>query len=336
MTTTLDTVLLLALPASGKSEVRRYLASLTPDEAREQMHLGPTLQLDDYPYVHLMHVIDDAVVAQGHESIFFCGPVRPFRDPLEWGTLIALLNEDYDRLLARQTLDVTSAAELLFERLDDARARVGLPRALDKLPHRVWKAAARAVEPEARRELDLLNHTTAQDRTGRTIVIEAARGGPHGAAFPLTPPRGYAYSLAAFSDQILSRASILYVQVTPEESRRKNLERGRPDGGGSILFHAVPLEVMLGEYGCDDMAFLVAQSDVRDTVRIDKIVAEQDRFAMKSYHLPVAVFDNRSDLTTFVREDRASWHHQDVLVLHESLREAFATLARRPGSHLMP
>lgn len=335
MTAILDTVLLLALPASGKSEVRRYLASLDPDQARTQMHLGPTLQLDDYPYVHLMHVIDDAVVALGHESIFYFGPVRPFRDALEWGTLIELLNQDYARLIARQTLDTPSAAELLFERLDDARARVGLPRALERLPHRVWKAVARAVEPEARRELDLLNHTTSQDRAGRTIVLEAARGGPHGAAFPLTPPRGYGYSLAAFSDQILSRASILYVQVSPEESRKKNLERGRPDGGGSILFHAVPLEVMLGEYGCDDMEYLVSQSDVRDTVRIDKVVAEHDRFVMRSYHLPVAVFDNRADLTTFVRQDKSRWHDNDVLVLHEGLREGFATLARRPGSHLM-
>lgn len=335
MTTTLDTVLLLALPASGKSEVRRYLASLTPDEARSQMHLGPTLQLDDYPYVHLMHVIDDAVTALGHESIFYFGPVRPFRDALEWGTLIELLNEDYARLLARQTLEAPSAAELLFDRLDDARARVGLPRALDKLPHRVWKAAARAVEAEARRELDLLNQTTSQDRAGRTIVIEAARGGPHGAAFPLTPPRGYGYSLAAFSEQILSRASILYVQVTPEESRKKNVERGRPDGQGSILFHAVPLEVMLGEYGCDDMAWLVAQSDVVDTVCIDKLATEHGRYVMRRHHLPVAIFDNRSDLTTFVREDKASWHPNDVLLLHEGLRGACATLARRPGPHLI-
>lgn len=333
--TTLDTVLLLALPASGKSEVRRYLASLTPAQAREQMHLGPTLQLDDYPYVHLMHVIDDAVVALGHESIFFVGPVRPFRDALEWGTLIELLNEDYARLLARQTLEASSAAELLFDRLDAARARVGLPRALERLPQRVWKAAARAVEAEARRELELLNATTAQDRAGRTIVIEAARGGPHGAAFPLTPPRGYGYSLATFSDQILARASILYVQVTPAESRRKNLERGRPDGGGSILFHAVPLEVMLGEYGCDDMEYLVAQSDERDTVRIDKVVADHDRFVMRSYHLPVAMFDNRADLTTFVRGDASTWPREDARVLHEGLRGAFATLWARPGAHLL-
>ncbi|MFO0747084.1 MAG: hypothetical protein U1F43_15685 [Myxococcota bacterium] len=335
MTAILDTVLLLALPASGKSEVRRYLASLSLEQSGAEMHLGPTLQLDDYPYVHLMHEIDDAIVAQGHPSVFFLGPVRPFRDALEWGTLIELLNEDYARLLARQTLETASAAELLFDRLDAARARVGLPKALETLPHRVWKAAARTVEAEARRELDLLNHTTQQDRTGKTIVIEAARGGPHGAAFPLCPPRGYAYSLSMFSPAILSRASILYVQVTPEQSRQKNIERGRPDGQGSILFHAVPMEVMLGEYGCDDMGWLVTQSDVADTVRVEKLVAAEGHYKLETFHLPVAVFDNRADLTTFVRADRAHWAADDVRRLHAGLAGGCATLAARPGPHLL-
>ena len=335
MTAILDTVLLLALPASGKSEVRRYLAGLPPEQCVADMHLGPTLQLDDYPYVHLMHVIDDALVNLGAEPVFFIGPVRPFRDPLEWGTLIELLNEDYARLLARETLTADSAAELLFDRLDAARSRIGLSRDLEKLPHRIWKAAARAVEREARRELDLLNETTRQDRTGKTIVIEAARGGPHGAAFPLTPPRGYAYSLAAFSESVLAHASILYVRVSPEESRRKNLERGRPDGQGSILFHAVPLEVMLGEYGNDDMMWLVSQSDVADTVRIDKVVAAGDRYVQHAFHLPVAVFDNRGDLTTFVREDPSGWAADDVRRIHEGLSGGFATLAGRPGPHLL-
>ena len=59
MTTLIDTLLLFSLPASGKSEVRRYLAHLTPQQCRDDFGLGPTAQLDDYPYVHLMHRIDD-------------------------------------------------------------------------------------------------------------------------------------------------------------------------------------------------------------------------------------------------------------------------------------
>jgi hypothetical protein len=323
----LDTILLLALPASGKSEVRRYLASLTPAQCETEMHLGPTLQLDDYPYVHLMHEIDEAIHEQGAERIFYHGPTRPFRDAFEWGTLVELLNEDYDRLLAKRPYGAESAAELLFDRLDAARVRVGLKPALSELPHRIWKAAARRVEKEARRELDLLDSTLCQDRTGKTIVIELARGGPHGAAFPLTPPRGYEYALSTFSDAVLSRASILYVQVTAAESRRKNRERGRPDGQGSILFHAVPLEVMLGEYGNDDLLWLASQSDVPGTVRVDKLLVEGDRYRQVTRHLKIAVVDNRADLTSFVREDRSTWSADDIAKLHGALAGGLGHLA---------
>lgn len=322
-----DTILLLALPASGKSEVRRYLASLTPEQCEREMHLGSTLQLDDYPYVHLMHEIDEAIYELGAERIFYHGPTRPFRDAFEWGTLVALLNEDYDRLLAQRPYGAEHAAELLFERLDAARVKVGLEPSLSKLPHRVWKAAARRIEKEARRELDLLDSTLCQDRTGKTIVIELARGGPHGASFPLTPPRGYEYALNTFSDMVLSRASILYVQVDPAESRRKNRERGRPDGQGSILFHAVPLEVMLGEYGTDDLLWLASQSDVPGTIRVDKLLAEGDRYRQVTRHLKVAVVDNRADLTSFVREDPATWSNEDIAKLHGALAAGLGHLA---------
>ena len=82
--------LLLALPASGKSEVRRYLAHLTPDQCRDEMHLGPTVQLDDYPYVHFMHRIDDELVARHQPAVFYKGPARPFLDNFTWGVLIEL------------------------------------------------------------------------------------------------------------------------------------------------------------------------------------------------------------------------------------------------------
>lgn len=76
----LDTVLLFSLPASGKSEVRTYMASLTEEQCRRDFGMGPTLQLDDYPYVHLMHCIDDELRAHGWHDVYYQGPTRPFRD----------------------------------------------------------------------------------------------------------------------------------------------------------------------------------------------------------------------------------------------------------------
>lgn len=324
---TLDTVLLFALPASGKSEVRTYMDGLSPEVCQSEMHMGATLQLDDYPYVHFMHRIDDELHARGLESVFYNGPVRPFKDEFEWGTLIHLLNEDYDDLMAGRTFEVPSAAQLLFDRLDDAHEKVGLPRALGEVPHRIRCEAADALEEECAKHLAEKNATNSQDRKGKTIIIEAARGGPNGAAFPLTPPQGYEYALSVLSEKILDRAGILYVWVTPEQSRRKNIERGRPDGQGSILFHSVPMEVMLGEYGCDDMEYLIARSDKPDTIRVERIVEDGGRYTTRTWHIPVARFDNRDDLTTFIREDRAKWEKADIDRIHKGLSESLATLA---------
>ena len=156
--------------------------------------------------------------------------------------------------------------------------------------------------------------------------VPAARGGPDGATPPLPPPLGYAYTLRKFSDAILSRAAILYVWVTPEESRRKNHERTDPNDPGSILHHGVPMAVMLGDYGCDDMDWLLRTSDRPDTVRIESHGS--------TYHLPVARFDNRVDKTTFVRAERSAWNPADVGALHRGLAEAFQRLARAAATRV--
>ena len=332
MSEILDTILLFALPASGKSEVRTYVDGLSPERCRGEMHMGHTLQLDDYPYVHFMHRIDDELHKRGHDYVFYAGPRRPFLDQYEWGTLIHMLNEDYDDLLARRTTKPASAAQLLFDRLDAARAKVGLPRALEELTYRLRRDVAEALEEEVAAELAAKNKTCSQDRTGRTIIIEAARGAAHGTVFPVVPPRGYQYALSQLSEAILDRAAILYVWVSAEESRRKNVERGRPDGQGSILFHSVPLEVMLGEYGCDDLEYLMDQSDKPNTIRVERIFERlqadgSNKYENKVFHLPVARFDNRKDLTTFVREEPATWKKDDVDALHSGLAEALGTLA---------
>ena len=62
-----DPLLLLALPASGKSEVRTYLTAKDPS----QFHMGPNVQLDDYPYVHVMRRISQELRKRGHDGVLF-------------------------------------------------------------------------------------------------------------------------------------------------------------------------------------------------------------------------------------------------------------------------
>lgn len=330
----LDTVLLFSLPASGKSEVRRYLAHLSPEQCREEFGIGPTLQLDDYPYVHLMHRIDDELRAHGRPYAYYKGPHRPFQDEWTWAALIELLNEDYDALMHGRQTNVPSAAQHLFDRLDRAHAKVGLPEAMAEVPYGIRRKIAAALEAECAEELAVLNKTCSIDPKGRTIVIEAARGGPNGAAFPLTPPVGYAAAFQQLSEQILSRASILYIWVDPAESRRKNIERGRPNAQGSILHHSVPMEVMLSQYGCDDVEYLMAKSDRPDTIRVERIFEDEGPggqivYRDRVFHLPIARFDNRTDKTSFVRVEPSAWRGEDVKALHTGLGNAFKVLAAK-------
>ena len=319
MSRLIDVLLLFALPASGKSEVRRYLASLTPEQCRDQLHLGPTVQLDDYPYVHMMRRVSQELRKRGADGVFFDSDDRPMKQPLDWGTLIELLNEDFDDLTRRGPAPA-SAAEWLLERFDRARASVGAPAAFSAMPAARRKELVTALERESADLLRDKNAGVPESLAGRTVVIEAARGGPDGASMPLPAPLGYRYSIATLSDEILSRASILYVWVTPEESRRKNHERTDPNDPGSILHHGVPDAVMFGDYGCDDMEWLIQKSDRPDTVRIET--------RGKTFHIPVARLDNRVDKTTFVRAERSAWKPADIAALHSGLQGAFEKLAR--------
>src|SRR5688572_25358283 len=110
MSKVLETVLLLALPASGKSEVRRYLDRMSPAKRSSDFAMGETVQLDDFPYVHLMRRIDDELAKLGQPRLYFVAPDRSFQDPRDWGSLIELLNEDYADLIAKNKTKPASAA----------------------------------------------------------------------------------------------------------------------------------------------------------------------------------------------------------------------------------
>ncbi len=309
-----DTLLLLALPASGKSEVRNFLTQRTP----EQFHMGPTIQLDDYPYVHFQLLVDEALLEMGHNRIYHVedeagGRNGPFIDSYDWPTLIVLLNEDYEEILAGKAENPPHAAKRLFERLDAANVKVGGRAKIAELGEKIVDDLAKRLEKDAREIFDEKIAYTEKSREGHTIVIEFARGGPEGVE-QLPEHYGYAGSLPWLSAELLKRAAILYVWVTPEESRRKNRDRARPGEDHSILFHGTPESVMRQDYGRDDMMQLVDASPKKGYLHIE---AKEGGV----FELPIGIFDNRKDLTTFARKDVEDWTKEEIEALDAGIRD---------------
>jgi hypothetical protein len=304
----LDVLLLLALPAAGKSEIRAYLDHLD-ETTLAGLGFGPQVHLDDYPYVHLMRRLSQELRAEGRRPGFFSDDVSPMLEPLDWGTLTHLIDEDFAGLSGAPILPS------ILDRLDAARAEVGAPPVFVDLPARVRDRLETAVAS------DLPAHPGLAGLAS-TVVIEFARGGPEGAEPPLPAPLGYRYSLAHLAPDLLRRAAILYVWVTPSQSRRRNRERARPgpEGDASILQHGVPEVVMRGDYGMDDLGWLLETSGRPGVVAVE---AWGERF-----EIPTARFDNRRDRTSFLRADPAEWPADRVDDIHRHLSEALATLQR--------
>jgi len=77
-----------------------------------------------------------------------------------------------------------------------------------------------------------------------TLIIEFSRGGDN----------TYDYTLNRLDPRILKRGAVLYVSVTPEESRRRNEARYQEKLAHSILAHKTPDDVMDKFYPFDDWA----------------------------------------------------------------------------------
>jgi hypothetical protein len=315
----IDTLLLLALPASGKSEIRRYLEKVDDDVAAADFGLGPTVQLDDYPYVHLMRRIDEELRRLDAPPVFFAANDQPMLKGRDWATLIELLNEDYAALGTTPAVPAAPTAWLL-ERFDRARRIAHVSPPFDQLPEELVEAMAAAVDDEVADYARARSATLASYEAGSsTVIIEFARGGPVGMEPPLPEPHGYRFSLSFLSPAILRRAAALYVWVTPEESRRRNRERAisGPEGDASILHHGVPEAVMHEEYGGDDFRWLLERGG-GDTIEIELDDA--------TFLIPAAVFDNREDHTTFLRNDPSEWDPERVAELHAGLADVFEAL----------
>ncbi len=106
-----------------------------------------------------------------------------------------------------------------------------------------------------------------------TTLVEFARGGDH----------AIHHALSFLSDEILSRASLMYIRVSYEESVRKNRRRARKGEEDSILYHSLPDEKMEYYYKTNDWDVLEAKNPSFIEVR--------------GHHIPYAVFENEPEKT---------------------------------------
>ncbi len=182
----------------------------------------------------------------------------------------------------------------------------------------IRKQIAAKLEDEARVLLNEKQSQYCEDLSDKTIIIEFSRGGNDGAAMPLTGTFGYQYTYSMLSPDLLRNAAVLYIWVTPEESRKKNDARYDPNNPGSSINHKTPDKVMMYDYGCDDILYMKEVSDREDTLTVE---AWGEKF-----YLPVGVFDNREDLTTQFRGSKETWDQESVKKAVELVSEATARM----------
>jgi hypothetical protein len=158
---------------------------------------------------------------------------------------------------------------------DTIRQSMGLGRrdtddALYFLDDRIWDFFIERIDLDYRKKLArdplFLEH--------HTVMMEFARG----------ESNGFANAFQHLSDDLLSRAAILYIDVSFEESLRKNHRRYRPEQADSILYHSLEDAKMERYYKINDWARLSEGHD-------------EGFITVKGHQVPFAVFHNEPEKT---------------------------------------
>jgi hypothetical protein len=114
------------------------------------------------------------------------------------------------------------------------------------IDHRIWPFLIEKINVHAEKFIKATPNSL-----HRTVLIEFSRGGK----------TGYADALNTLSPEILSHTAILYIHVSPEESRRRNIARYDEKKKESILAHSVPHDEMERMYAVDDWLEIAPQPE---------------------------------------------------------------------------
>jgi hypothetical protein len=163
----------------------------------------------------------------------------------------------------------------------------------------LWDLLIERISLEYQKKLRDLPH----EAKDHTFFIEFSRGSEHG---------GYSSAFSHLSGQVLARAAVLYVDVSWEESLRKNRKRANPDKPDSILEHSLPdsklerlyKETDWAEFSRPDPSFLMVSGTA----------------------VPYVAFDNSDDVTSRRGEALGSR-------LERALSDLWALYQARPGGN---
>jgi len=209
---TIKTLLLVARPAAGKSEIINYL-KLTPVEARiQRFHIGVFEEIDDFPMLWTWFEEDALLEKMGQPRLHTTSDGY-FKYIYLWDLLIDRMGLEHQKLM--------------------------------------------------------------RDFSGETTILEFSRGSEHG---------GYKRAFSHLSEAILKDLAILYINVSWEESLRKNRRRFNPDRPDSILEHGLPDA---------KLETLYQETDWEDLTR-----GNPETITIKGVEVPYAVFENEDDVTT--------------------------------------
>jgi hypothetical protein len=209
---TFKTLLLIARPAAGKSEIIHYLKSTAIQERIQKFHIGAFEEIDDFPMLWTWFEEDALLEKMGYPRLHTTKDGY-FKFRYLWDLLIMRIGLEYDKLL--------------------------------------------------------------RDFSGDTVILEFSRGSEHG---------GYQSAFNHLTEKILEQLAILYINVSWEESFRKNRRRFNPDWPDSILEHGLPDEKLEKLYRETDWETLTT--------------AQPEKLRIRGYDVPYAVFENEDDLTS--------------------------------------
>ncbi|MDX9863378.1 MAG: hypothetical protein RBT34_01090 [Anaerolineaceae bacterium] len=210
---TFDTLMLLARPAAGKSEIIHYLHNTPLEERINRFHVGEFVEIDDFPMLWAWFEEDRILEEMGMKRLHSTKD-EEFNDRRLWDVLIRRISLEHQKLVR-------------------------------------------------------------DEQNTPTIVIEFSRGSEHG---------GYKSAFENLSQDVLERLAILYVDVSWEESLRKNRKRFNPERPDSILEHALPDERLQRLYKEIDWEEITAP--------------DPDFIHIQGAEVPYVVFDNQDDVTT--------------------------------------